>query len=83
MARHLEVVVITQVEDVAVGWRSHSELVSTLLDACRRPLLRDLAEQRLLLQGQARVIALQLADAEACRTESGVDNEQADESTAE
>jgi hypothetical protein len=83
VTRHSGEVVSAQVEDVAARWRSHSELVSTLLDALRRPLLRDLAEQRLLLRGQVRVIALQLADAETCRTEGGIDNEQADEATAE
>src|SRR5215472_14993992 len=83
MVWHLGIAVITQVEDVGVRWRTHSELVSTLRDALRRPLLRDLTEQRLLLQGQVRVIALQLADAETCRAEGGIDNEQADEPAAE
>src|SRR5215813_1375643 len=83
MVRHAGIAVITQVEDVAVRWRSHSELVSTLLNALRRPLPRDLTEQRLLLQGQVRVIALQLADAETCRPEGGIDDEQADEPAAE
>jgi hypothetical protein len=75
--------VISQVEDVAASWDSHAELVSTLLDALRRPLLRDLTEQRLLLPGQVRVVALQLADAEAARAKRGVDNEQADQPAAE
>jgi hypothetical protein len=68
MARHSGVAVITQVEDVAACGHPHSELISTLLDALRRPLLRDLTEQRLLLQGQVRIVALQLADAETART---------------
>ena len=83
MARHPGELIITQVEDVAARWCSHSQLVSTLFDALRRPLLRDLTEQRLLLHGQVCVIALQLADAETCRTEARIDNEQADEPTAE
>src|ERR1700739_4219854 len=73
---------ITQVKDVAARWCSRSQLVSTLFDALRRPLLRDLTEQRLLLHGQGRVIALQLTYAGTCRTEVGMDNEQADEPTA-